>query len=220
MPGGMKDMLRKTWFQLALFGAAALLVFVLTLCLSGANWELAAMATAAAVILLLAPFTLLRMRFGPEPEPLPQLHHHGEPQQEPAPVPAPQPEPAEDQESLADRYYFKGAWFTVTIHPQEEGEAPEARRIDLAGPLCPNCGSAMLPAHEREPLAEEGQGHTHVYKCRKSTVHKLVSVQLADPDPLLEQARRACLHDLVTGRFDSPRDGEEDEEGVGPRHGG
>jgi hypothetical protein len=209
---------------------------LLTAVLSGGHWQLAAMAAVGAILVLLLVFVLLgglRAALpggGAEPAAAPEGHSTGRHTDVHGPVGASpggqettedsgasgEDEPDGESAALVDRYYFKGAWFTVRIHSQDE----EGHRIDLTGPLCPKCHEPMLRARDREPMEKLGENRTEIYKCHKSTLHPLVSVQLGGADDLAEQARSACLHDIATGRFASDitgvsPEGEAGEEALG-----
>jgi hypothetical protein len=165
------------------------------------------MSAVAAVVVLVLLFTALgglsvsgrRAELPAEPAAAP-AGEAGEGEKLEAPERSAETEEAGEGAALADRYYFKGAWFTVTIHPADG----EGHRIDLVGPLCPKCHEPMLRAREREPLETLDDLRTEVYKCHRSTVHPLVTVQLPGTADLPEQARSACLHQLATGEFSSP----------------
>ncbi len=213
---------RSVLARLITAAVVVLVVFFLTALLSGGHWQLAVMAAVGATLVLLLVFVLLGglksalPGSGAAPAAGHEEHStdkhtdvHG-PVGEPAgktKVPADSGdsgesgEPGEDAGAAAfvDRYYFKGAWFTVTIHSQDE----EGHRIDLVGPLCPKCHEPMLRARDREPMEKLGENRTEMYKCHKSTLHPLVSVQLSGNEDVAEQARSACLHEIATGRFAS-----------------
>jgi hypothetical protein len=117
----------------------------------------------------------------------------------PAAAPAAAAAP-EEAAKLADRYYFKGAWFDVTVHQADA----EGHRIDLAGPLCPDCHQPMHRAPDREPMQSSDGERMEVYRCVKSHLHHLLEVELDGTGDLLDQARSKCLHDMSTGAFASP----------------
>jgi hypothetical protein len=197
---------RGLWLRLLALLVSAKVVFWLTAWLSGGHWQLAVMATVVALTLPLLLFVLLGglsssvspAQAGSEAHP-PQPAEKSEQREPAAPAGEGGAGAAEGTAAMVDRYYFKGAWFRVTIHPKDE----EGHRIDLAGPLCSKCHEPMLRAREREPLEKLGEGRTEVYKCHKSTLHPQISAQLSGKDDLVEQARSACLHDIATGRFAS-----------------
>ncbi|MHC4917373.1 MAG: hypothetical protein ACYTGB_17990 [Planctomycetota bacterium] len=210
---------RSLLVQVIAAAVAVTAVFFLTALLSGGHWQLAAMAAVGAILVVLMLFVLLGglkaalPGGGAAPSAGSEKGTEGRHTDRHGPVGAPAgeaeaaAEPGASGEgegggetgAMVDRYYFKGAWFTVTIHPRDE----EGRRIDLAGPLCPKCHEPMLRALDREPMEKLGENRTEVYRCRKSTLHPQVSVQLSGKDDVTEQARSACLHEIATGRFAS-----------------
>jgi hypothetical protein len=202
--GGGRPGLRR---RVAILAGIAVGVFVLAAIVTRGAWDLSVMATVLVAVALVIYFVARGGLAGADEEERSKAP--------PVVPPAPTPEtsaahdgsggssPASD---LADRYYFKGAWFTVKVHAEDSA----GHRLDLAGPLCPVCHEPMLRAHEREPLEQVGEHRVEVYKCHKSNLHPLVTVQLDAKERLVDQARSACLHQMADGQFDSlPAEGGE-----------